>query len=95
MPNSTLPTGYFTISTYAIYSSNQYSVDSSSKNGLFNATAGSVLVPVVLPSSNITYQTTKYTITFTVNNPIQIGGTVEVTFPSEIDIVNTTYSQTT
>ena len=95
MPNSTSPIGNITVTTYAIYSGVNYIVNTRSEANLFEASAGSILVPTITANSYATYETTTYNISFTVNNPIQTGGTVEVTFPTEVSIVNTTASQST
>ena len=95
MPNSTSPVGSIVITTYAIYSGTNYVVNTRSEPNLFEASAGSILVPTIIANSYVTYETTTYTISFTVNNPIQTNGIVEVIFPTEISIINSTASQNT
>ena len=79
--------------TYAVYSNINYIVDTQTEAGLFEAITGSILVPVIGADSYETYEETKYTISFTVNNPITAGGFVFITFPDQIDILDPTYSE--
>jgi hypothetical protein len=92
MPASLQPPGAVIFTSLIKNGSAYYSVDSSSKSGLFVSTVGSMTDATATPTSKFAYITTTYTFSFIPRHDVLQNGIVKVTLPSQVSIPNSATS---
>ena len=92
MPFSVKPTSNLTIETFIIRNSTLYSVDKQILSNTFTATVGPIYEATVTLENSTTYTNTTYLFSLRPFDSIPPGGWLEILFPAQVSILNSTTS---
>lgn len=92
MPGTTADTGSFIYQSVLVSSGVDYVIDKSTYTNMITATAGTLSIVSITPTSKVANSVTTYTITFNNTHEIVQNGQIVVAFPSEITMSNPTQS---